>query len=134
MPARFVVDTNVYVSGIINRSSVPGKAVSRVWEQGVSLLSESTWAELQDVFQKSKLARYIEPATLHAFLAQVRDAAEMVLIPSQIRACRDPRDDKFLEVAVHGHADVLITGDADLLTLHPFRGVAILTPASFLLL
>jgi uncharacterized protein len=49
-----------------------------------------------------------------------------------IRACRDPRDDKFLEVAVYGHADLILTGDADLLALHPFRGIAIVAPAKSL--
>jgi predicted nucleic acid-binding protein len=44
----------------------------------------------------------------------------------------DPRDDKFLEAAVHGRSGILITGDADLLALHPFQGVAILTPPDFL--
>jgi putative PIN family toxin of toxin-antitoxin system len=46
-----------------------------------------------------------------------------------IRASRDPKDDKFLEAAVNGRADVLVTGDKDLLDLNPFRGVAIVTPA-----
>ena len=50
----------------------------------------------------------------------------------RIRACRDPKDDKFLEVAVNVEADFLISGDRDLVDLHPFRGISILTPAEFL--
>jgi predicted nucleic acid-binding protein len=49
-----------------------------------------------------------------------------------LQACRDPRDDKFLALAVAGHADCIITGDKDLLALHPFRGIAILTPMAYL--
>jgi predicted nucleic acid-binding protein len=49
-----------------------------------------------------------------------------------IRECRDPKDDKFLEVALNGKADLIITGDADLLTLHPWREIAILSPANYL--
>jgi putative PIN family toxin of toxin-antitoxin system len=49
-----------------------------------------------------------------------------------IRACRDPKDDKFLSLAVSGHADLILTGDADLLALHPFQGIAILSPADYL--
>jgi predicted nucleic acid-binding protein len=49
-----------------------------------------------------------------------------------IQACRDPRDDKFLEVAVHGQSDLIVTGDGDLLALHPFRGIDILAPAAYL--
>ena len=54
-------------------------------------------------------------------------------ISGQVRGvCRDPKDDKFLEVAVHGRAELILTGDTDLLVLHPFRGIAILTPADYL--
>jgi predicted nucleic acid-binding protein len=49
-----------------------------------------------------------------------------------VRACRDPKDDKFLELAVSGAACCVVTGDQDLLALHPFRSVSILTPAQFL--
>ena len=56
----------------------------------------------------------------------------IVEIVQQVRACRDPNDDRFLEAAVNGRADVLITGDKDLLELDPFRGVAIVTPAACL--
>lgn len=49
-----------------------------------------------------------------------------------IRACRDPKDDKFLELAIDGRADAIVTGDQDLLVLHPFRGIAVLTPAEYL--
>jgi len=59
-------------------------------------------------------------------------AAEPVEIKTRIRACRDPKDDKFLEVAVDGRADAIVTGDHDLLELHPFHGIAILTPADYL--
>ena len=49
----------------------------------------------------------------------------------RITACRDPKDDKFLELAVNGHADLIVSGDADLLTLNPFQGTPIVTPADF---
>jgi putative PIN family toxin of toxin-antitoxin system len=57
---------------------------------------------------------------------------EIIPILSSIQACRDPRDDKFLEVAVHDQADLIVTGDCDLLDLHPFRGISILSPAAYL--
>jgi predicted nucleic acid-binding protein len=49
-----------------------------------------------------------------------------------VQGCRDPRDDKFLEVAFNGRADVIISGDADLLDLNQFRGIPILSPRDFL--
>ena len=49
-----------------------------------------------------------------------------------VRACRDPKDDKFLEVAINGGAEWIVTGDNDLLVLHPFEGVDIVSPADYL--
>jgi putative PIN family toxin of toxin-antitoxin system len=69
---------------------------------------------------------------LDPFLRNVWAVAEPIVIAYPIRASRDPRDDKFLEVAVHGRADLIMTGDADLLAMNPFRGIAILTPAEYL--
>ena len=58
-------------------------------------------------------------------------AAELVPITERVRVCRDPKDDKFLELAVNGRADVIVSGDADLLALSAFQGIPILTPALF---
>ena len=57
--------------------------------------------------------------------------SELVEITEVVNACRDPKDDKFLELAVSGRATHIISGDDDLLALHPFRGIAILTPQDF---
>ena len=58
-------------------------------------------------------------------------SAELVSITERITACRDPTDDKFLELAVSGHADLIVSGDGDLLSLNSFRGIPIVTPAIF---
>jgi uncharacterized protein len=64
-------------------------------------------------------------------LAKMMAGAELVAISERIAACRDPRDDKFLELAVSGHADLIVSGDRDLLALNPFREIPIVTPATF---
>jgi putative PIN family toxin of toxin-antitoxin system len=61
-------------------------------------------------------------------------AAERVEIREKIAACRDPTDDKFLDVAINGQADYIVSGDADLLILNPFRHIPILNPADFVTL
>ncbi|HTX76495.1 MAG TPA: putative toxin-antitoxin system toxin component, PIN family [Terracidiphilus sp.] len=132
MAQRIVIDTCVYVSGFLYRTSVPRRAIDRAWAEEMPLLSEATWEELSQVLRRAKIARYVTSETTQAFLDAVWNISELVPIPAPIRACRDPRDDKFLELAVHGRAGLLITGDADLLALNPFRSVTILTPADFL--
>jgi putative PIN family toxin of toxin-antitoxin system len=132
MSARIVIDTNVYVSRALRQGSVPGMAVDKAWLEATTLFSDATWLELQAVLKRAKFARYIQAGTLGPYLVKVREHSSLISIPTPIRACRDPKDDKFLEVAVHGRADVIVTGDTDLLALNPFRGIAILTPAEYL--
>jgi uncharacterized protein len=66
------------------------------------------------------------------FLGRCLDAAALFDTVRVVRVCRDPNDDKFLEVAVNGRADTLITGDTDLLVLDPFERISIITPADYL--
>jgi putative PIN family toxin of toxin-antitoxin system len=128
---RLVVDTNVVLSAILFPGSVPGRALDR--SQGsVVLASKLTLRELKEVAARSRFDRYVEPEKRRWLVAEFARAAVTVDIPFPIRACRDPKDDKFLEVAVHGRADLIVTGDTDLLALHPFRGIAILTPTDYL--
>lgn len=132
MSQRIVIDTNVYVSRFIRPSSTPGLAVAKASQEATTLVSIATWTELRVVLRRPKFSRYIAAGLLEPYLNHVWTTSEPVSILSSIRACRDPRDDKFLEVAVHGRADAIVTGDRDLLDLNPFRGIAILTPAEYL--
>jgi predicted nucleic acid-binding protein len=71
------------------------------------------------------------PPTYLDKVRQIFAKAEPVTIVERIAACRDPTDDMFLELAVNGRADMIVTGDLDLLVLHPFRGIPIITPLAF---
>jgi putative PIN family toxin of toxin-antitoxin system len=128
---RLVVDTNVVLSALLFPGSVPGRALYLA-QASVVLASKLTLQELIEVAERSRFDRYVEPERRHRLVAEYMRATVTVDIPFPIRACRDPRDDKFLEVAVHGRADVIVTGDRDLLALDPFRGIAILTPVEYL--
>jgi hypothetical protein len=128
---RVVVDTNVVLSAFLFPGSVPGRALDR--SQGsVVLASKLTLQELKEVAARSRFDCYVEAEKRRRLVAEFARAAVTVDIPFPIRACRDPKDDKFLEVAVHGRADLIVTGDTDLLALHPFRGIAIFTPAEYI--
>jgi putative PIN family toxin of toxin-antitoxin system len=130
--SRVVVDTNVFVSAVIFPLSIPRQAVNLVLEQSILLLSDPTYEELIQVLCRSKLDRYVTRERREAFLGQLGSVGEFVPIIQVIRECRDPKDDKFLEVALNGRADAIVTGDADLLGMHPWRGVEILSPAECL--
>jgi putative PIN family toxin of toxin-antitoxin system len=132
MRQRIVIDTNVYVSRLLHPFSVPGRAIAKALQEGSTLVSIATWTELQTVLKRAKFAPYIQPGSVEPFLEDVLSVAIQIDISTPIRACRDPRDDKFLDVAVHGRADLIVTGDRDLLDLNPFHGIAILTSAEYL--
>jgi putative PIN family toxin of toxin-antitoxin system len=129
---RLVLDTNVFASAIIFPRSAPRQLVDDALDHSVLLFSEATMNELTEVLSRAKFDRYGSRAERELVLAQIRGAAEFVPIIQLVRQCRDPKDDKFLEVALNGRADVIITGDADLLAMHPWRGIAILSPGSYL--
>jgi putative PIN family toxin of toxin-antitoxin system len=109
--------------------SVPRQVVSRALKQGALLFSEATMSELAHVLSRPKLDHYVSMEERVLFLAELSRRADFVSIISVVRECRDPKDDKFLEVALNGRADAIITGDADLLGLQPWREIAILSPA-----
>jgi putative PIN family toxin of toxin-antitoxin system len=129
---RVVLDTNALVSRLLLPQSLPARAVRKAVDEADVLVSAATLSELVDVLSRPKFDRYVTIEERQGFLRRLGEIAEVVEILTPVRACRDPRDDKFLEVAVNGGADVIVTGDADLLALHPFRAIAILTPAAFL--
>lgn len=131
---RWVVDTNVFVSWVIRPRGIPGLPVDRAIDLGRLLFSSETHRELVSAVRRPKFDPYVPVLKRIEFLVVLDEVLDWVVPTRPIRACRDPKDDKFLEVAVHGNADALITGDEDLLTLHPFHGVPILTPQDFLAL
>ncbi|MGA2168212.1 MAG: putative toxin-antitoxin system toxin component, PIN family [Terracidiphilus sp.] len=128
---RLVLDTNVVLSGLLFPGSIPSRALYKAQER-VVLASDVTQQELTEVMDRSRFDRYVEREIRRRLVAEYLKATVAVEIPFPIRACRDRKDDKFLEVAVHGRADLIVTGDRDLLELHPFRGIAILTPEAYL--
>ena len=129
---RIVVDNNALISRLLLPDSTPGRAVRRAVDEAQLLVSEATLYELADVLARRKFDRYVGVADRQRFLTLLGSVAEMVSITYPIRACRDPKDDKFLEPAVNGSAAAIVSGDRDLLVLNPFHGVAIVSPAAYL--
>jgi putative PIN family toxin of toxin-antitoxin system len=101
-------------------------------ECGELLVSDETLAELEEVLRRPKFDRYVLRALREEFLTTLPEFATRVAIVERIKACRDPRGDKFLEAAVNGHADFLVTGDRALLAMRTFRSVAIVSPTGYL--
>lgn len=131
---RFVLDTNVVVSALLLKQSVSRQAFDRAFELGQVLLSWATISELNDVLSRERFDKYVLEEERKQFLAAFVREVILIEVTKTITECRDPKDNKFLELAVSGNAlCIVVSGDKDLLVLHPFRGISILTPQSFLL-
>jgi uncharacterized protein len=129
---RLVLDTNVLVSAAFRNGSLPHRTLLKARMEARLLASDETLAEFRAVLLRNKFDRAVDRIVREGLLEEYARLCTLVPILVPIRACRDPKDDKFLEVAVHGRADAIVTGDADLLDLNPFRGIAILTPREYL--
>jgi len=129
---RVVFDTNVLVSALLVPDSLPRKALDGALQKGTVLLSYAVLSELYDVLSRKHFQKYVDEDDIQAFVAALTREAEWVDADIRIVASRDAKDDKFLELAVGGRATHIVTGDSDLLVLHPFRGIAIISPATFL--
>ena len=129
---RVVIDSNVLISGLFSTTSTPAKAVEKAATKAQLVATIETLRELIEKLHSPKFDRHVRNERRDALLERVTSLVEIIDVLQTIRASRDPKDDKFLEAAVNGRADVIVTGDTDLLDLNPFRGIAIVTPAAYL--
>ena len=130
---RAVLDTNVLISAALRPTGQPRCAIDAVRrENGELLFSDETFDELQTRIWRAKFDSYVSRESRAIYLAQLKTVSAWVSIAGAKMGCRDPDDDMLLETALMGDADCLLTGDGDLLEMGPFRGIPILTPATFL--
>lgn len=129
---RFLIDTNIMISQLFWPTSTPGRAFRKAVSVGKLLISEEVLQELIEVLGRKKFAPYLTVEDRQNFLHHLSFIVEIVPQVISIKACRDPKDDKFLSLAMSGNANVLLTGDNDLLALDPFGDVRILTCSAYL--
>ena len=129
---RVVVDTNTIVSGILLPGSVPGKLLDFLAEHATLIFSAATRDELLGVIAREKFDRYVATEARERAVTLLLRDAEFVTPRRTFDACRDPKDDKFLDAAYAGKADYLISGDADLRSLAVFEGIPILSAARYM--
>jgi putative PIN family toxin of toxin-antitoxin system len=128
----WVLDTNILISRLLVPGGVAARAVDHALARGILLVSEATLAELAEVLGRPKFDPYASREDRQRFIGLMGGVSRIVYVERKIQACRDPKDDKFLDVALAGGARAIVTGDRDLLALNPFHDVPIISPAEFL--
>ena len=132
---RVVVDTNILVRALIMPHGTVGPVLLRLRQGKYTLLyAQSLLEELIDVLNRPRIRRKynLTQANIKTLVGLILLRGEAVEPEQAITVCRDPKDNKFLEVAVAGKADVIVSGDEDLLVLHPFEGIPIVPSRAFL--
>ena len=129
---EFILDTNILISAALFKNSVPDRSFRKALLNGNILLSGNTLAEITKNLNKSKLDKYITAKDKLVFLNRIVTNAKFVEVIHTINECRDPKDNMFLELALSGNADLIISGDNDLLILNPFRGIPVISPREFI--
>ena len=129
---RGVVDASTLVGAMLRPRSVPRQAVEMLLEDYVVVLSTDILAEVTEVLRRPKFDRHAPIEDRIAFLTFFLVRTLVVEVTTEVTACRDPTDDKYLSLAVSAEADVIVSSDADLLALDPFRRIRILSPRDFL--
>lgn len=114
---RAVVDTNVWVSALLNPEGYPGRVLNAFRDERFDLvISEPLLAELSEVLTRPRLAaRYrLTQSASRDLVSLLRRRAHLVSVRGTVQICRDPDDDVVIETALRGRADVLVTRDDDL--------------------
>ena len=129
-------DTSTLIGASLKIGSTPWTALNLAFERCHVFVSSDTIAELENTLARPHLARYVSQAGREEFVAWYRRNARLMAVPDLNTMdieprCRDPKDDKFLALALASRARTIVSSDHDLLVLNPWCGISILTPAQF---
>ena len=129
---RVVVDTNILVSFAIRPNQYFERLFDYLAGHATTLISEETIAELFAVLSREKFRKYIPQDSAIDYVEWYAGISESVIVAKPVVACRDPKDDKFLSLAVAGKADCIIAGDSDLLDMAAYDGIPVYRAVEFL--
>jgi uncharacterized protein len=132
---RAVIDTGVLVSALIRRQGTTGDVLHALRDGRFrAIYSTDLILEIIEVLGRPALrAKYhIGPEDINVVINVIRLRGDLVVPICKVTACREPKDNKFLETTLAGGADCIVSDDADLLDLTPFEDIPILCPAEFL--
>jgi uncharacterized protein len=129
---NFVIDTNVLISAALFKISLQDKVFDKARSLGTIVCSEAAYSELKEVINRDKFNKYFKAGDRSKFLARFVAETKFINVTHRVSKYRDPKDDMFLELTLSANANCIVTGDPDLLALHPFENIPIISPKEFL--
>lgn len=129
---RIVFDTSVLVSAALRPESVPALALEKAFLDFDVCVSAATLEELRTVLSRPKFDAYLPLPLRMDFVEGYRERTTAVQVNETVNDCADLADNKFLALALAAEAELIVASDPHLTTMHPWRGIAIMPPAAFL--
>jgi putative PIN family toxin of toxin-antitoxin system len=127
-----VFDANAVVAATLNPSGVPRRALAAARSRGTLALSDAVYLEIAEVLARPKFSRVLTEDRRRETLELLSAAALWIVPAVAVRDCRDSKDNCYLELALAANATAIVSGDEDLLVLHPWRRIQVLRPVEFL--
>ena len=131
---RVVLDANIYMSALINSKGIPSKIV----QEGLSkrfenLISVDTFKEISRVVNYPKIRQpyNIDERKVQKFLLQIKQQSVFITPQKTVPIIKDESDNRYLECAEAGKAEVIVSGDKHFLNLKHYKKIRIENPASF---
>lgn len=129
---RLTLDANVILSRVLFKGEAIRSLLLYALNEYQLVFSQNTWDELASVFQRDAFEKIMPLGARLRVLAELAGKVEVVQSTSTVTDCRDPKDNKFLSLVIDANAIAIVTGDGDLKVLHPYKGIAIQSPADFI--
>ncbi|MEY4541766.1 MAG: hypothetical protein RLZZ306_3523 [Bacteroidota bacterium] len=130
---RVVIDTNLFVSALINQNS--RQRLNLVLEKmAIQILSDDALMdEVYEVINRPKFKKYVSQSEIDDFYKLIQERTIRIETHSIVLVSPDPKDDFLLVICLDGNADYLLTGNKiDLLDLVQFHKTKIITLTEFL--
>jgi len=128
---KYICDTNILLSSLISSSSPPAQTVDFIKDNGLFSFSKETFSEFEEVLKRPKFDKFLSKERRLNFINKIFELSVFYEVHDKTDICRDPKDNKFLDIAIVSHAELLITGDEDLLILERIEKTSIITPRNF---
>jgi uncharacterized protein len=129
---KYVFDVNTLISAALIKNSTPAASLDKALTTGDIAVSDSILTELSEVIFRPKFNKYLTDERRLDFLERFERKALKFDVTMIISDCRDPKDNKYLELALTCNAACIVTGDDDLLILNPYKGIPIINAADFI--
>lgn len=132
MKPYIILDTNVLISALMYPWSASSRCVVSAFRYFQPVVSSETWDEFELVSSRTKFAKFYTSEERANFVLMLAQSIKLIEVSHAVEDCRNPKDNRFLNLALSSQCEIIVSGDRDLCDMSPYRGIRIITPTDFL--